>query len=523
VATRKDQLDAFNFARRRLVANLVAPSATGSDEGAPRPIRTFASSIILSAIAVAAVAVLGVFKPAAPSGWQGGYAVDSSSGAGYIDQSNVLHSVDNITSARLLLGSKFTKYNVPDSTLNNSGIPIGPQVGILGAPEDVPSASNMNLTQWSFCQNEASAANEAAPGGLTHLEIGYWPTASSTKSGLGTASSAQAMIVHDSVGKVYLIHGDYRYYVGNESTDPKDVHNLLEGVAGDDTTFIGPDMDGYWVSDTWLSVFPLGSPIDYPTLTVDDLGAKPAGLNQLGDVGQYGQVGSGGVVQTANGVVQLNMFAYDLYKANPALNADNILPLQADELTTSAIGAAQLGSSGTPADVGNSFTGGSYGSNWPTQVLAVSGADTGDSAAQNICVGYQYTNSASVQNLTIWLSSQLPYGASDSQLGLTQKVSTAYANTVLVKPGYGLIAQSSSGGAAQNSPYLIEDSDYRYALMSDASGKCGDQATLTAVCQLGYGDVTVQPVLAGFLDLIQVGPNLDPKLAGLTSNTASIG
>jgi hypothetical protein len=69
VATRKDQLDAFNFARRRMVANLVVPTATGSDEGAPRPVRTFASSIILSAIAVAAVAVLGVFKPSAPSGW----------------------------------------------------------------------------------------------------------------------------------------------------------------------------------------------------------------------------------------------------------------------------------------------------------------------------------------------------------------------------------------------------------------------------------------------------------------------
>ena len=181
MATRKDQLDAFNFARRRTVANLVAPSATGSDEGAPRPIRTFASSIILSAIAVAAVAVLGVFKPAAPSGWQGGLAVDSSTGAVYIDQNNELHSVYNITSARLILGTKFAKYDVPDSTLNNSGIPLGSPVGILGAPEDVPAAANMNLTQWSFCQNEKGTADETTPGGSTYLEVGYWPAASSTQ------------------------------------------------------------------------------------------------------------------------------------------------------------------------------------------------------------------------------------------------------------------------------------------------------------------------------------------------------
>ena len=520
MATRKDQLDAFNFARRRLVANLVAPSSTGSDEGAPRPIRTFASSIILSAIAVAAVAVLGVFKPAAPSGWQGGYAVDSSSGAGYIDQSNVLHSVDNITSARLLLGKNFTKYDVPDSTLNNSGIPIGPQVGIQGAPEDVPGASNMNLTQWSFCQNETSASNETLPGGLTYLEVGYWPTATTGSQHLWTAASGQAMIVHDSAGKVYLIQGNYRYYVGNETTDPKDVRSNLEGIAGNTTTFIGPDMDGYWVSDTWLSVFPLGSPISYPTLTDDNIGTKPEGSNQLGDVGQYGAFGSGGVVQTENGIVQLNTFAYDLYKANPAL--DGVPQLPAAALTTSAINAALEGSSGT-VDVGNSFTSESYGSNWPTTSLVVSGANTSDPSAQNICVGYQYTNAASVGNLTIWLSPQLPYGAPGGQFGLTQKVSTAYANTVLVKPGYGLIAQGSSGGPAQNSQYLIEDSGYRYALVSDVSGKCGEQATLTAVCQLNYGSVTVQPVLTGFLDLIQVGANLDPKLAGLSSNTASIG
>jgi type VII secretion protein EccB len=521
VATRKDQLDAFNFARRRLVANLVAPSATGSDEGAPRPVRTFASSIILSAIAVAAVAVLGVFKPAAPSGWQSGL-IDSSSGATYIDQGNVLHPVENITSARLLLGVKFAKEDVPDSTLNNSGMPFGAQVGIQGAPADVPAASNMNLTQWSFCQNEASASDETVPGGLTYLEIGYWPTASSTQ-GLWTAASAQAMIVHDSVGKVYLIQGNYRYYIGDENTDPKGVQAFLEGITADNGTFISPGMDGYWVSDTWLSVFPLGSPIEYPTLAIDDLNGKPAGTAQLGAVGQYGAVGSGGgVVQTANGVVQLNPFAYDLYKTNPALTENNVSQLPADKLTTSAIALAQEGSSGT-VDVDNSFTSGSYGSNWPAVQLAVLGADTGEADAQNICVGYQYTTPANVGKLTVWLSSQLPYGAPGGQLGLTQKVSTAYANTVLVKPGFGLIARGSSGGAAQNVPYLIEDSGYRYALVTDTAGSCSATSTLTAVCQLGYGNVAVQPVLSGFLNLVQVGANLDPKLAGLSSSTASIG
>jgi len=207
VATRKDQLDAFNFARRRMVANLVVPTATGSDEGAPRPVKTFTTSIILSAIAVAAVAVIGVFKPAAPSGWQNGLAVDESTGAAYIytKSNNQLHSVYNITSARLILGSTFAKYDVPDSTINNSGITIGSPVGILGAPEDVPSAAGMTLTQWSLCQNEKDPNNGAESGGSTYLQIGYTPSAQTTVWG---STSNEGIVVHDSQNDVYVLDGD---------------------------------------------------------------------------------------------------------------------------------------------------------------------------------------------------------------------------------------------------------------------------------------------------------------------------
>ena len=516
MASRKDQLDAFNFARRRVVANLVVPSATGSDEGAPRPVRTFASSIILSAIAVAAVAVLGVFKPAAPSGWQNGLAVDSSSGAAYIDQGNELHPVSNITSARLILGSKFAKYNVPDSTLNSSSIPIGATVGIPGAPEDVPAASKMTLSQWSFCQNEKDAQDETVPGGSTYLEVGYWPA--STSQGLWTAASDQAMVVHDSADQVYLIDGNHRYLVGNDKSDHSDVQAYLSGISAH--TNVSDDVTGYWVSDTWLSAFPLGSPISYPKL--DDVGATPNGTGQLGTVGQYGPLSTGGgIVQTVDGTVTLSQFAYDLYIANSALST--VAPLPSSKLTPAAIDAARAGSSGATAN--NAFESGTYGSNWPMPTPQnLWGTDTTEAYAQNICVGYQYTNAAGVGNLTTWLSSQLPYGAPGGKFGLSTSGSGGYANTILVKPGYGLIAQGSNGGAAQNYEYLIEDSGYRYALLSDKPASSADSSqTVSAVGQLGYSGVTVEPVLNNLLYLIPVGAALDPGAAADSSGTTSVG
>lgn len=510
MATRKDQLDAFNFARRRMVANLVAPTATGSDEGAPRPVRTFATSIVLSAIAIAGVAVLGVFKPSAPSGWQGGLAVDSSSGAAYIDHGGQLHAIYNITSARLLLGPKFQKFDVPDSTLNGSGIPVGSPVGILGAPEDVPAASNMTLSQWSLCQNETNPSDEGQSGGKTFLEVGYWPTSSPT--GLWTSGSSNAMFVHDSADDVFLIDGDYRFPVGNDGTEHNTVQAFL-GAMNQDSNLTGSDDTGYWVSDAWLSAFAPGGAIAYPSLS--DLGQEPSASGQLGEIGQYGTIGTSGYVQTDRGVAKLTTFEYDLYISNPALADDGVKTFAPGKLTQSAVTAANA-ANGAPI-VPDVFTSGSVGSNWPQYAPILHGEDLDDQNAVDVCVGYDGQSDGSTSALTTWLSPTLPYGTPSGQFGLSQPGSTAYANVVMVKPGYGVIAQASNGGPTGSGvDYLVEDSGYRYALLSDSTTTSGSTQTVSAINQLGYGSVQTEAVPNGLLDLIQAGTELDPKQAGLT-------
>jgi type VII secretion protein EccB len=527
VATRKDQLDAFNFARRRMVANIVVPTATGSDEGAPRPVKTFATSIILSAIAVAAVAVLGVFKPSAPSGWQAGLAVDSNTGAAYITQNNELHAVYNITSARLILGSKFAKFDVPDSTLNGAGITIGSPVGILGAPEDVPSASNMNLTQWSFCQNEKEADGSIA-GGSTYLEVGYWPAADTTPQGMwtgggqsGSQGANYALIVHDSQNNVYLVDGDYKYEIGNDTTDHQNVQNLLVAV-NQDRSFVNPDVTGFYVSDAWLSAFQVGASITYPE--VSGLGGAVSGSNQPGhQVGAYGPdsgVNTGGSVQTSNGLAQLSPFAYFLYAANKNLADDHIQQIPQTTLTESEINAAN---NGVQVNAANVFQQGTYGTDWPQVAPSLVGLDTTEATTANICVGYtgQTTgpSSAQVPQLTTWTSAQLPYGSPSSQFGLTQNSSDLEATTVLVKPGYGLVAQRLSGG----SQFLIEDSGYRYALAVDSSSSSNGSSSSSVAAKdlLGYHNTAVEKVPDNWVNLIQGGATLDPAAAGETPGTGN--
>ena len=526
MATRKEQLDAFNFARRRLVANLVVPTATGSDEGAPRPVKTFATSIILSALAVVAVMVLGVFKPSAPSGWQDGLAVDSSTGAAYITQNNELHAVYNITSARLILGTKFAKYDVPDSTLNSSGVTIGSPVGILGAPEDVPAAGNVNLTQWSFCQYENIASGADKPGGQTYLEVGYWPTESTTQ-GLWTKDSGQALIVHDTAEDVYLIDGDYKYYIGNESSESSYVQSILRAI--NQNSAFPTDVTGFWVSDAWLSAFTGGSKITFPKLDLN--GSVTTSPKQPGDkVGEYGQIGTGNaaidVVQTANGVVELSPFAYNLYVTNGGLNESGVSQFPAGTLTQSAITEANSSSTPKPEDV---FETNSYGTDWPTLPPSLVGTDTSSPTTQDICVGYTGQSDDNTPELTTWVSSQLPYGTPGEQFGLSQTGSNAEAGTVLIKPGYGLIAKRTGGGAE----YLIEDSGFRYPLVSgtvsvagaspspSASATGSQPSPVSAITQLGYSDVAPETVPMSWLGLLQGGAQLDPGKAGQTPQSGS--
>jgi type VII secretion protein EccB len=515
VATRKDQLDAFNFARRRMVANLVVPTATGSDEGAPRPVKTFATSIILSALAVVAVMVLGVFKPSAPSGWQNGLAVDSSTGAAYITQNNELHAVYNITSARLILGTNFSKYDVPDSTLNSSSVTIGSPVGILGAPEDVPSASNMNLTQWSYCQYEAQANGAATNTGQNYLEIGYGPSASTN---VWKSDSGQALIVHNNANDVYLIDGNYKYLIGNETQDKTTVQQVLSAI--DPSHDLASDVTGFWASDAWLNVFQSGNQLKFPVLSGLG-GSVHASTQQPGQhVGDYGSFSAvpGGAVQTATGVVKLSAFAYALYSANKALIGSGAVQLQSSQLTPSAINEAGV------VDAGGAFESTTYGSNWPTLLPSLNGIDTSSPTTANICVGYSGQSIDNVPQLTTWTSALLPYGSDGGNFGVTQAGGNLEAGVVLVKPGSGLLAQSNS------TEYLIEDSGFRYPLGSGivavsgatpSASSTGTNQSVSAVTQLGYSQVSPEKVPPTWVSLLQGGAELNPATAGKSPQSGS--
>src|SRR6478735_6154080 len=69
MASRRDELNAYTFARKRTVGAFLLPGGGGSDEDAPRPLKAVLPSVIVGALVVGGFGLWGAFKPSAPVNW----------------------------------------------------------------------------------------------------------------------------------------------------------------------------------------------------------------------------------------------------------------------------------------------------------------------------------------------------------------------------------------------------------------------------------------------------------------------
>jgi type VII secretion protein EccB len=161
MASRRDELNAYTFAKKRLVAAFLQPSPTGTEEGAPRPMRGFLPGIIIGAVILAGFGAWGMFKPKAPQGWdqpKEKVIIGSESTTRYVvlmtDGKKQLHPVLNLASAKLLLDSgKGEVVKMDEKILDNGDIPHGPTIGIPYAPDRLPAPDEAGKKKrWAVCE-----------------------------------------------------------------------------------------------------------------------------------------------------------------------------------------------------------------------------------------------------------------------------------------------------------------------------------------------------------------------------------
>src|SRR4051794_3959618 len=69
MVSRKDQLNAYTFARKRAIAAFLQPTPGRSEEGAPRPLHAVVPGIVVGALILVGFGAWGVIRPTAPVGW----------------------------------------------------------------------------------------------------------------------------------------------------------------------------------------------------------------------------------------------------------------------------------------------------------------------------------------------------------------------------------------------------------------------------------------------------------------------
>lgn len=508
MASRRDELNAYTFARRRLIAQFLQPSASGTEEAWPRPLQAVLPGAIVMVVLLAAFGAWGMFKPAAPQDWDkaGEHVIISSkSTTRYVvlktDGKVQLHPVLNMSSAKLLLTPDKGKIiNVDESVLDSGKIPHGPTLGIPYAPDRLPEAEEAGAKKrWAVCERpgEGGRAIQKAAFILAQRDM-------NRTEGSERLTAGELLYVQGPDGTRYVVDAKGTAYPV-ENNEP-----LLRVMVGGTT----PQR----VSSGWLDTLHKGDTIGFPRLP--DIPGTDAGIKG----GLEPEANQVGMVLEASSGTRVQKYVVLRGRVAPISDFTAKLLLNSAELS-------KLGQAGRakPVNAGT-FTPGrpfSAEKNWPelepSRVNSASSAEGGRNTVCNVLRDVDDDGAdKGATTLSTWAGTNFP-------ATLPTGSSSAY-----VTPGSGQLFRQFKGSTTNSGfTFLITDTGLRYAMQSngdsatDGSGigesgsakqrKEQHEARLAEARQaqnrLGYENVIPAPIPAAWSAFLPTGPRLSTGAA----------
>ncbi|QNP69845.1 type VII secretion protein EccB [Streptomyces roseirectus] len=501
MASRRDELNAYTFAKRRMLAAFTH-SSPGSEEGAPRPLRGVIPGAIVGVVVMAVFGAWGMFKPTAPKGWDEPGAkviVASKSTTRYVvlttGGQKQLHPVLNMASARLLLDAgKGDVVQVAESVLDSGKIKHGVTIGIPYAPDRLPDPGEAGKAKrWAICERPSAGGESIQRAALVLASRDMDAT-----EGANRLTGGQLLYVQDPEGKRYVVDAGGRAY-GVDKSDEL----LLRAV-------VGSGRQAQKVSKEWMATLHTGNAITFPSVGsgVGDKANAPGQLDEDTDrVGmvlkasdlnkdQYYVVLPGRVAPITPFVAQLLLFSKELAK-----------PLGQD-------GKAKAMSPGEivpGAPFGTEYT-------WPTELpQPVNDPSTDAGSRSTVCnVLRSVDGGTGATTLSTWAGTGFPES-------LPTGSSSGY-----VTPGSGQLYRQFQGTETKAGPvFLVTDTGLRYVLQSNADSATDDagigvtpeklkqqqQEAKQAQTLLGYANVDPTPIPASWSEFLPTGPRLSTAAA----------
>ncbi|MEV7282830.1 type VII secretion protein EccB [Streptomyces sp. NPDC093111] len=507
MASRRDELNAYTFAKKRTVAAFLQPSPSGTEEGAPKPLRAVVPGLIIGALVLAGFGAWGMFKPTAPKGWDKPgtkVIVGKQSTTRYVvlttgtgkDRKTLLHPVLNLASARLLLNpDDFQVIQVEDKELDKGKPPRGPILGIPYAPDRLPAADDAGTAKrWAVCEQPGGGNG----GGVQKATFLF------AKRDLGRTDDKSRL----RPGQVLYVKGQKesaQYLVDHTGTK----YRVNEKAQNLTTALFGVNRPPQQVTDDWLATLKTGTPIDYPV--VPGAVGTDAGVNG-GLTQEQDKVGMVLLARTGSGpqhylVLQGRVQPISAFTAWLLMNAPQTNGLKM-EGTPSGVSLGQLSPDATAFAADR---------RWPEQQPHRVNSVGGPGARDTICSVLRSVGDKGQTTLSTWAGTAYPADI------------TAGGTSTYVTPGTGLLYTQIQGrqSAPGGSLFLVTDTGLRYAVQANGDSDKGrseigaGQQKQTdgrpepsdAQKRLGYEKVTPVPVPMEWSEFLSKGPRLDTNSA----------
>lgn len=265
MASRKDELRAYQFLKQRAVSALVVHETDPEQPPFRRPMLAAFWGIAVAMLGLAIAGAVGLFTGDDKAKLQAGKSVIvvDPGAARYIYLQGKLHPVKSYGGALLALGKNVKTQSVDSSDIQ--GIPKGRTLGIPDAPDSLPSTDELLTQPWSMCSRPSTDANGVRVD-TSELMVGQ------TAPG-GTPAGAKSLLV-SSKGKTWWIAGGKRHSLA----DPEAALAGL-GMTGQ------PALP---VSATWVDAVPEGGTVR--PVRVSGIGARSTALAPIRSDVRAGQI-----------------------------------------------------------------------------------------------------------------------------------------------------------------------------------------------------------------------------------------
>ncbi|MDQ1007967.1 type VII secretion protein EccB [Streptomyces sp. V4I23] len=507
MASRRDELNAYTFAKKRTVAAFLQPSPSGTEEGAPRPLRAIVPGLIVGALIVAGFGAFGMFKPKAPNNWAAPgtqVIVGKDSTTRYVvlqtgkgkEKKTLLHPVLNLASARLLLTpDQFKVIQVSDDILDAGKPPRGPILGIPYAPDRLPSEKEAGKAKrWAVCE-QPGAGKGASVQKATFI---FGDRDAARTEGRYKLSGGQVLYVEGDDGRRYLVDASgTKYLVRGAEPEAEKLTRAL--VASNK-----PQR----VTDDWLATLHDGSPIDFPV--VSGQVATPAGAGG-GLTPEQDKVGMVLKAQTGTGWQHYVVLPGKVQPVSDFTAWLLINSPQTDKLDMRGEATGVDAQSIAPEP--DFFA---AEKRWPslraTQVNSPSGG------RDTVCSVLRKVDDKGRTTLSTWAGSAYPAEI------------TAGGTSTYVTPGSGLLYTQVQGRQTKpdGSLFLVTDTGLRYAVQANGDSDAdrseigtggqdkqqdGRPEPSQAQIRLGYGKISPSSVPIVWSEFLSKGPRLDTNSA----------